>query len=73
MGANRVVVPNVSLQLPLKRLPCRLPLKQAFCAETSNAEKAVAVPPKQLSAKPMLVISAALPSQVAKRIPTENG
>jgi hypothetical protein len=44
-------VPPTSTQMP-------------FCAETSNAEKVVVVPPKHLSAKPMRVISAALTPQV---------
>jgi hypothetical protein len=46
-----------------------LPLNKPFCAETSNAEKVVAVPPaKHLSAKPMLVISAALTPQVTHNL-----
>jgi hypothetical protein len=49
-----------------KQRPARQPLSFApeislFCAETLHAEKAVALPPKQLSAKPMLLL---LPSHV---------
>jgi hypothetical protein len=51
MGANRVVVTNVSLQAPLKWRPARRPLaicpkNKPFLAETLNAEKAVAEPPE---------------------------
>tara|TARA_B110000238_G_C15763946_1_gene284640 strand:- start:146 stop:307 length:162 start_codon:yes stop_codon:yes gene_type:complete len=45
-----------------------LPLNKPFCVETSNAEKVVAVPPKHFSAKPMLVISAALTPQVTHNL-----
>jgi hypothetical protein len=51
MGANRVVVTNVSLQAPLKWRPARRPLvicpkNKPFLAKTLNAEKAVAEPPE---------------------------
>ena len=67
MGANRVVVSNESLQLPLKRHPAWRPLvicpkNKPFFAETLKAGKAVAEPPKWLSTKSMLFfLSFALP------------
>jgi hypothetical protein len=61
LGANRVVVPNVSLQALLKWRPARRPL--AICpqnkpslAETLKAETAVAEPPKAVSTKPMFLL-----------------